>query len=145
MTLNKLVNGKRIELTQEEKQSFNDAQPNNDELLNKTKVTRCLYIEEKRKEYQYSNIIFEGNSYEASFMAQSKFLTFLLMNPTGDINWRLADGETWITLDQNQANSLKEAIILREVTAYQHESIKSREIKSITTNPADVNNINWEL
>ena len=117
MTLNKLVNGKRIELTQEEKQSFNDAQPNNDELLNKTKVTRCLYIEEKRKEYQYSNIIFEGNSYEASFMAQSKFLTFLLMNPTGDINWRLADGETWITLDQNQANSLKEAIILREVTA----------------------------
>lgn len=145
MTLYKLVDGERKELTPEEEQAYNDAQPTANELLDMAKIARCEYIEERRKQFQYSPILFEGNEYEATFIAQSKYFTFLLINTTGDINWRLTDGVTWVTLTQAQANNLKDAMITREVQAYQHESQKSLEIKAVTTNIEDVNLIDWEL
>lgn len=145
MTLYKLVDGERIELSPEEEQAYDEAQPTANELLDMAKIARSEYIEERRKQFQYSSILFEGNEYEASFAAQSKYFTFLLINTTGDINWRLTDNVTWVTLTQAQAHNLKDAMISREVQAYQHESEKILEIKAVTTNIEDVNLIDWEL
>jgi len=111
--------------------------------LQEAKDAKTTEIEQARKDYQYSNITFEGNDYLATFTAQTKFYNLLSLS-TGDIDWRLADCVTWITLTQTQAIALKDVIIARESAAYQHESTKIIDINNAIDVEA-VNAIDWTL
>ena len=103
-----------------------------DALLSNAKTAKIAEIQSSRKDYQYSNITFEGNEYTCTETAQNKF--FHLFNfSTGDINWRLADDETWVTLTREQATNLANSIIARETEAYSKESELTTNINTALT------------
>lgn len=109
--------------------------------IEEAKFSKVIQIENARKMEQYSNIIFEGNEYICSETAQTKYFLHL-NNSTGDVNWRLADHITWITLTREKAIQLGEAIILREKEAYTKESTLLIQVDNAVS-VDDINNINW--
>lgn len=143
MTLYKMVNGEEVALTTKEEEIFVASQPTEEEVLEQVKLNRVKSLEEERKKYQYSPIEFEGNIYEASFTAQSKYFAYLTVT-NGDISWLANDNETWVSLTRLQAEGLRDTIINREIEAYSAWSSKKQAVMQCSSEE-EVLNINWDL
>jgi hypothetical protein len=108
--------------------------------LQQAKIQKSSYINSCRKAEQYTNIVVNNKEYLNTETAQNKFFN-LLSATTGDIDWLLADG-TWTTLTREEANQVRDAIILKEKSAYQKESDLQLQIENATT-VEEVNLIEW--
>jgi hypothetical protein len=125
-----------------------DSKPTEEELSNlnedwelkSTKDSKILELESARKAFQYSNIIIQINGEDKEFIAtltaQTKLLNYLSTidwTVTESIEWRLADGITFITMSEDEIDLLVRSIIAREMSAYQQESAFLSEIQDCLT------------
>ena len=132
--LYKNVNGIKIEITSEELLEL--GQDSDDTILERAKNDHINLVELARKEYQYSNIIVNNNEFVASEIAQNKLFNYLSTIDWGSvtsINWRLADGITFVKMSKSEINELTNSIVNREISAYQQESSYLSQIEACTT------------
>ena len=114
------------------------------ELLDNAKTAKTAEAKAKRKVFQYTNIIVDGNTYKATKDAKLLFFAKVNGNPVYPINWRLADDITFISLTEVEATNIYDAFEAQETAAYTQEDAYLSEIESATTlEEVEAININY--
>jgi hypothetical protein len=88
-----------------------------------------------RINFQYADLMIDGKAYKSTLNAKNKFY-FLLNQRTAaqyPVEWRLADGITWVQLSKDQARQIYNAMQDQENSAYKRETDLIMQVNSATT------------
>lgn len=135
MTLHKIVNGVRVDLTPEEAAALEAQWAAAAPTLAQIRQRRLAELAQKRWEKEAGGITFNGMSVATDAVSQTKIIGAVVgvqMDPLSSIQWKMADG-TFATLDAAAVTAMAMAVRAHVQACFDNEAVLKAEIEAAET------------